>query len=253
MINSNLDSTKIVFSNPTNAKRVIHVSDNVINGMKKYFNIDAPKANYVSYKDHKDYRSRIKSLYSNLEGIKPIDNEIDNVLYLDNYLEKGLAVKPSISSLKQIWVEYRLMYNEYEKKKEGKKEMFGTEIYDSKKELKNLMEKQVATSSNNEIFKPVKNSYVLDNFDEIYDRLAKRVDGANKYIDDLKKMKEDLNQSNDALEIERRELEKERKDFNTYRQEEEKRLASEREKIEANSKKLQDLIDGFENKLNDIL
>lgn len=113
MINSNLDSTKIVFSNPTSAKRVIHVSDNVINGMKKYFNIDAPKANYVSYKDHKDYRSRIKSLYSNLEGIKPIDNEIDNVLYLDNYLEKGLAVKPSIGSLKQIWVEYRLMYNEY--------------------------------------------------------------------------------------------------------------------------------------------
>ena len=168
-------------------------------------------------------------------------------------MEKGLAVKPSIGSLKQIWVEYRLMYNEYEKKKEGKKEMFGTQIYDSKKELKNLMEKQVATSSNNEIFKPVKNSYVLDNFDEIYDRLAKRVDGANKYIDDLKKMKEDLNQSNDALEIERRELEKERKDFNTYRQEEEKRLASEREKIEANSKKLQDLIDGFENKLNDIL
>ncbi len=249
MINSN--SSNVIFSNPTGSKR-IHVSDNVINGMKKYFNIDVDKATYVPYKEHKDYRSRIKSLYSNLEGIKPIDNEIDNSLYLDNYYEKGLAVKPSISSLKQIWVEYRLIYNEYEKKKEGKKEMFNTEIYDSKKELKNLIDKQVV-SSNNEIFKPVKNSYVLDNFDEIYDRLAKRVDGANKYIDDLKKMKEDLHHSNDELEVERRELEKERKDFNTYRQEEEKKLAMEREKIEANSKKLQDLIDGFENKLNDIL
>ena len=29
-----------------------------------------------------------------IKDIKPIDNEIDNVLYFNNYIEKGIVIKP---------------------------------------------------------------------------------------------------------------------------------------------------------------
>ena len=46
-------------------------------------------------------------MYEDIKDITPIDNEIDNVVYFNNYLEKGIVIKPKISSLKQFWTEYR--------------------------------------------------------------------------------------------------------------------------------------------------
>lgn len=76
------------------------VSDDVVSGMKNY------------YDNKQDYRNRVNMLADNLKGVKPIDSEVNNVIYLSNYVEKGIAIKTSIISFKQIWVEYRLIFNE---------------------------------------------------------------------------------------------------------------------------------------------
>lgn len=82
------------------------VSDDVVSGMKNYYN------------NKQDYRDRVNLLAANLKGVKPIDNLINNVVYLSNFMEKGIAIKTSIISFKQIWIEYRLIYNENNLKKE---------------------------------------------------------------------------------------------------------------------------------------
>ena len=72
----------------------------------------------VIYKDNdikeetNNYRERITKMYENLEDLTPVNNEIDNILYFNNYVEKGIVIKPKISSLKQFWTEYRLIRNE---------------------------------------------------------------------------------------------------------------------------------------------
>ena len=76
--------------------KVARVSDDVVSGMKNY------------YSNKQEYRNRVELLSQNLKGVKPIDSEVNNVVYLSNYMEKGIAIKTSIISFKQIWVEYRL-------------------------------------------------------------------------------------------------------------------------------------------------
>ena len=86
------------------------VSDDVVSGMKNYYN------------NRHEYRNRVELLAENLKGIKPIDKEVNNVIYLSNYMEKGIAIKTPIISFKQIWVEYRLIYNENNFKVENNKQ-----------------------------------------------------------------------------------------------------------------------------------
>ena len=91
-------------------------------------------------------------MYEDIKDINPVDNEIDNVLYFNNYVEKGIVIKPKVSSLKQFWTEYRLIKNEKR-----------TSHYHLKsKESKNL-----------------------NNFDELFEALSIRVTEINKYIDEL--------------------------------------------------------------------
>lgn len=82
------------------------VSDDVVSGMKNYYN------------NKQDYRERVNILAENLNGVKPIDNLVNNVIYLSNFVEKGIAIKTSIISFKQIWIEYRLIFNEKNVKQE---------------------------------------------------------------------------------------------------------------------------------------
>jgi hypothetical protein len=80
------------------------------------FKIDT-NVKLTNYSDRKEYRDRIDRMYEDIKGIVPIDNEIDNILYFNNYVEKGIVVKPKITSLKQFWTEYRLINNEKIEKK----------------------------------------------------------------------------------------------------------------------------------------
>ncbi len=212
--------------------------------------VNGVKPHYSVSDDVSSYSDKKHNFYNSLNGIKPIDDEIDMILYMDNYMEKGVSIKPSIDGFRQMWLDYRDMYENDNEKKESSDIMY-SDIYDinsdeSKAPIMYGLSDDVTNSVTN-------NSFILDNFDEIYDRLTERVMGANKHIDDLKLMRENLNNTSDELDLEKKSLEQEKREFDMYRDEQIKFINDEKRRIEDNSKKLQDLIDGFEEKLNTIL
>ena len=170
----------------------------------------------TSYANRKEYRNRIDKMYEDIK-VKPIDNEIDNILYFDNYVEKGIVIKPKASSLKQFWTEYRLISNE--KNNPPKK----TQTSNSKKEL--------------------------DNFDELFEALSQRVSEINKYIDELKNMKMDIDIKNTQLEVDKEKLSEEKKQFLSYKKTEEHKIEEEKETLKINFERLQTIIDDLDKKL----
>ncbi len=196
--------------------KTARVSDNVVEGMKKYYE---ENTNLVSISKKKDYRDRITDLYHKLEKIKPIDNSINGVVYLNDYLEKGLTIEPGINDIKQIWTEYRLIYNE----------------------------------QNQEQTIDLRESYVLSNFDEIYEKLFKKINGVGEYVEELNRIKEKVNRSSSIIEEEKVSLEEEKTKFEQYKKEEEEKLANERERIKEQIKKIESLINIFDLKISDML
>ncbi len=166
-----------------------------------------------------DYRKRITNMYENLEDLTPINNEIDDMLYFNNYVERGIVIKPKISSLKQFWTEYRLIKNEKDLLKEDTKEIIDT-----------------STS----------------NFDDLFNTLSERVLELNKYIDELKEMKTNIDKTNNKLEQDSIDLKEEKQKFMDYKKEEEKKLAKEKETLKLNYDRLQNIINDLDKKLNEI-
>lgn len=184
---------------------------------------DFPTENDIkmtNYTNRQEYRNRIDRMYEDIKGIKPIDNEIDNVIFFHNYVEKGIVVKPKVSALKQFWTEYRLISNEK-----------------NDKHRKNI---QSAVSKNND---------ELDNFDELFEALSKRVEEINQYIDELKEIKTNINKTNKKLEQDKEKLANERSQFNTYKQKEENKIAQDKENLKINFDRLQTIIDDLDKKL----
>lgn len=185
--------------------------------LKKY-NIDND-LKLTNYSNKKEYRDRINKMYEDIKDITPIDNEIDNVLYFNNYLEKGIVIKPKISSLKQFWTEYRLIKNE-------------------KKRPKNYIKS--------------KEKETLNNFDELFEALSVRVTEINKYIDELKEMRTNIDISSNKLEEDKEKLKEEKKEFLHFKQEEENKINKEKETLKINYDRLQTIIDDLDRKLNEI-
>lgn len=202
--------------------KTARVSENVIDGMRKYYENNTKM---VSSMEKETYRERITKLYNKLEGIKPVDSNVNGVIYLNDYLEKGITVKPSVSALKQVWTEYRLIYNELEKKEE-----------------KN-MEENIDVSD----------SYVLSNFDEIYDRLSRKIDGVGDYVEKLTEMKESVNTSTSALELEKQDLQRMKQEFARYKEEEERKLDIQKEEVKKKMDKIDSLVKVFDLKMSDII
>lgn len=202
--------------------KTARVSENVIDGMRKYYENNTKM---VSSMEKETYRERITKLYNKLEGIKPVDSNVNGVIYLNDYLEKGITVKPSVSALKQVWTEYRLIYNELEKKEE-----------------KN-MEENIDVSD----------SYVLSNFDEIYDRLSRKIDGVGDYVEKLTEMKESVNTSTSALELEKQDLQIMKQEFARYKEEEERKLDIQKEELKKKMDKIDSLVKVFDLKMSDII
>lgn len=169
-----------------------------------------PKLTNLSNKQK--YRKRIDNIYKEINNLKPIDNEIDNVIYFNNYLEKGIVIKPKISSLKQFWTEYRLINNE----------------------------KNVHKNDN------------LTNFDELFNQLSKRVEEINRYIDELKEMRTSIDISSSELEAEKNKLKEEKKEFISYKQTEEQKIKAEKESLKINYDRLQTIINDLDKKLTEI-
>ena len=181
--------------------------------------IESPKKNeeqkLVNYSNRKEYRARINKMYEDLKDIKPIDNEVNDVLYFNNYIEKGIVIKPKVSSLKQFWTEYRLISNE---------------------------------KNNNKEIDKIKND-TLDEFDVLFDALTVRVSEINKYIDELKEMRDNIEVSNQKLEEDKEKLSSEKKKFQDYKEQEEKRIEEEKENLKVNFNKLQSIIKDLDEKL----
>lgn len=171
---------------------------------------------YVNYADKSSYRTRIGKMYDDLNDIKPVDSQIDNTLTFDNYIEKGIVVKPKVSSLKQFWTEYRLMNNE---KKIG---------FDKKVEISDDAA-----------------------FDSLFEKLSVRVQEINKYIGELKEMRDSIAVTSRELEKDKEKLVNERQMFYDYKTKEENKLKEERENLKINFSKLQTIIDDLDKKLED--
>ena len=179
-----------------------------------------PNVKLTNYSSRKEYRDRIDRMYEDIKEIIPIDNEIDNVLYFNNYVEKGIVVKPKVSSLKQFWTEYRLINNEKSDKKHQ------VRLYQTKEQDEEL-----------------------DNFDKLFDALSQRVSEINQYIDELKEMRSNIDKTTRKLEEDKEKLANERTQFNTYKQKEETRINKEKENLKINFARLQTIIDDLDHKL----
>lgn len=170
----------------------------------------------VNYSKKNEYRDRINRMYNEID-ITPIDSEVEDVLYFDNYVEKGIVVKPKVSSLKQFWTEYRLMNNEK---------------HVDKKEVKEGIE--------------------FSSFDDLFEALSIRITEINKYIDELKEMKANIVITTNKLAEDQERLSNERREFNSYREKEESKLKEEKENLKINFSKLQTIIDDLDKKLGDL-
>lgn len=175
--------------------------------------------NYNSYSkiNRKNYRDKMNELYDNINYIKPID-DINDVIYFNNYDEVGIVVNKNDVSLKQIWTEYRLIFNE------------------KVKESDNVME----------------DSFVLDNFDVLYDKLNKKVDGFDKYVNELNSLKKEIDNDNGNLKTMKESLEKEKMEFANYRVKEIERLN--KLELEVNDKlnRVNELIKKLDEKMEQI-
>ena len=201
--------------------KMAKVSDNVITGLRGYYNKDS------------NYRNHIETLYTGLEKIRPIDSDINNVLYVEDYIEKGLAIKPSVNTIKQVWTEYRLIYNDKNKTREVKKMKLEEKI--------------------EQLDMPTTDSYILNNFDDIFDRLSMKVDGVGKYVEELKDMKQDLDTNITDMEHEKEVFRKEKMDFEAYREAETKKLEEKEASLKNQMEKIENLVKVFDLKISDIV
>ena len=172
----------------------------------------------TNYSKYSEYRKRITKMYEDIKSIKPIDNEIDNVLYFNNYIEKGIVIKPKVSSMKQFWTEYRLINNE-------------------KSTLHRPNEKTITS---------------IDNFDELFEALSFRVTEINKYIDELREKKKSIEETKDKLEEDKKQLKEEKQGFLSYKKQEEKKIKEEKENLKINFERLQTIIDDLDKKLESV-
>ena len=184
----------------------------------------------TNYSNRKEYRDRIDKMYEDIKEIVPIDNEIDNVLYFNNYVEKGIVVKPKVSSLKQFWTEYRLINNEKTDKKLKNPSQSQSQIQVKPHQIR-IKDKE------------------LDSFDQLFEALSERVTEINNYIDELKEMRASIDKTTQKLEADKQKLASDRAEFNTYKQKEESKLNKEKENLKINFSRLQTMIDDLDKKL----
>ena len=174
------------------------------------------KIKLTNLSQKKEYRSRIDKMYEEVKDIEPIDHEIDNVLYFNNYTEKGIVIKPKITSLKQFWTEYRLIKNE------------------------KVSPKTLSSEKN------------INDFDKLFDALQSRVTEINKYIDELKEMRINIKNSSDELEKDKQKLSSDKQEFLNYKKTEETKIKKEKENLKINFDRLQTIIDDLNQKLENI-
>ena len=184
------------------------------NSIAKLNDKESIEPKLINLSNKSEYRERMDNIYNEINDIEPIDNEINSTMFTKNYNEKGIVVKPKLTSLKQFWTEFRLISNE----------------------------------KNNHNNSKIKNY----NFDELFSQLSNRVKEINEYIDELKTMRISIEETSNKLEEDRQKLEEEKRNFMSYKMEEEEKIKKEKENIKINYNRLQNIIDDLNNKINSI-
>ena len=216
----NIDLPENLFSNlgelkPNHqTKKDFLTSKNIRQDYNEKKDISSNEVKLTSLSNKKEYRQRMDNMYNEIKNLNPIDSEIDDVIYFNNYTEKGIVVKPKVSSLKQFWTEYRLINNE-----------------------KNMHKLE---------------NHTLANFDQLFNQLSKRVEEINKYIDELKEMRTSIDISSSKLEEEKAKLREEKQEFISYKTDEEQKIKAEKESLKVNYDRLQTIINDLDKKLTEI-
>lgn len=163
--------------------------------------------------DKENYRERLEELYSEFMEIVPID--VESEVYYDIYEEFGLSLNNDGEFLKQVWDCFRLIYNE-------------------KSDREDNMEK----------------SFVLDNFDEIFDNLSRKVEDVDKYIDSLNMRKKDLESVSVSVSSDRDLLMQERDAFESYKLKENERLVAKEKELDEKLEKVNNLLKVLDSKVD---
>ena len=96
----------------------------------------------------------------------------------------------------------------------------------------------------------MKSSFVLDNFDELFEKISKKVDGIDKHINDLNLLRKEIDADNVKLENGKESLEIEKVKFENYRREETARLEKLEKELNVKLEKINGLINLFDEKMN---
>jgi hypothetical protein len=227
--NKKVEIPKNLFTNPYNEK----VSNRETKNIPKYQELDEEKA-----KDNREYRNRLKSLSDDIQDIKPIDKYIPDTLYVNYYNEMGMLLKSKLSTLKQLWIEYQLLYNEKQKKEQTREKK-------TKEELRQP----------EPIPEEITSPEITSDFDSLFNSLSKRIEYINDYLDELRELKEDIENADyteDALSSEREKLKQEKKEFEEYKKQEQEKISTKKEELQIHFNKFQSLVENFDKKIKEV-
>ena len=213
------------------------------------YNIDnEPKL--TNFSKHKEYRDRINKMYDNIENLTPVDGEIDNILYFNNYIERGIVVKPKVSSLKQFWTEYRLITNE---KKLPRYHLNSNDKNEDNKEKENrFIPKNIELNEDIKVEDVIETKEIKE---EVPKAIIEETEFDNKTLtnfDELKEMRAEINNSKNQLEQDKEQLKEEKQEFLEFKEEEKTKIEKEKENLKINFNRLQTIIDDLDKKLNEI-
>ncbi len=237
--NKKLELPKNLFENPYNKK--ITNTNREDKNLEKYKDIEDEKI-----KSNREYRTRLKSLYEDLEQIKPLDKNLPNTIFVSSSNEMGILLKSQLSTLRQLWLEYQLQYNE-------------KNVSFSKPTLETSSKSSIPVKTVSTNLEPLeKEPEPLDispDFDTLFKSLSNRINYINDYLDELRELKEDIEKEDhlpSSLSEERNKLRQEKKDFEDYKRKEQEKLTTKKEELQIHFHKFQTLVENFDKKIKEV-
>ena len=243
--------------------KIVKIPDNLFSNIYDVEHINREKKNSDKYEEvdelenNREYRARLKDVYDNLNSLQPID-KLPDTLYVNYYNEMGMILRSKLVTLRQMWAEYQLLYNEKKKKKveELDKDLDYIKIEEELSDNKVLIDDYHEDNKKKQEIDSEKVEMVSD-FDEIFNSLSKRIDSLNDYLDELRELKEDIKKSekdnsDDDILVERQKLEEDKKAFEEYKRQEKEKLSNKKEELQVHFNKFQTLVENFDKKIKEV-
>lgn len=189
------------------------------------FNFENVNKNDINIlKPMNEYKKNINYLYSGLGNAKPID-DVPDKLYRDEFLEQDIEIDISSSKFRDVWNQYKNLYEDKNNVDEIKPLVF---------EKENKIDDEISYEDN------------LDNF---YAK-AKELDN---YLMELKEERKELNDKRELLELTKKELEQEKELLNIEKEKFEEYKISENDKLNKDKIRFQNMVEEMKKKIETIL